>query len=85
MKESRMEQLIKALGLKRPDFAREVGINNTTLHNYVKGRPIKAENAAKIVERYPNVNLNWLITGEGEMFAEGKAPEARHHPHPARK
>jgi hypothetical protein len=68
MKDSIMQTLLDALGKRPADLAKEVGINPTTLHNYVKGRKIRADNAAKIVAQYPNVSLGWLITGQGSMF-----------------
>lgn len=49
-------------------FAGELGIKQATYSNYENAiRGIPDEIYQKLAQKY-NVNLNWLITGEGEMF-----------------
>lgn len=48
-------------------FAKKAGIPPATLHNYLSGRLPQAEQLINIREAY-NVNLNWLLTGEGDPF-----------------
>jgi hypothetical protein len=70
MKETTMQQLIKTLGVDQTEFSRLTGIPYTTLNHYVLGRrKISASAAAKIVAKYPTVDVNWLVSGEGEMFS----------------
>jgi len=54
-------------------FARRAGIVPNTVHNYLKGRPPNSDFLVEIQKTY-RVNLNWLLTGEGEMFLNGRAP-----------
>ena len=54
-------------------FAKKIGIKQGTLHPYLKGRIPKAAHLISI-HKILNVNLNWLLAGEGEPFgvATGK-------------
>jgi hypothetical protein len=48
-------------------FAREAGIVQGTFHNYTHGRIPNVDSLINIRNRY-GVNINWLLTGEGEML-----------------
>ena len=51
-------------------FANNIGVSQSTFHNYVKkGRSPNAELFYPICNKY-NVNLNWLVTGMGSMYIE---------------
>jgi len=66
---TRFDQLVSALGITITEFGREIGGSNSTVRNGLKGpKGPTADLFAKIFARYPNVNLHWLITGEGDMF-----------------
>jgi len=71
----RLKFLIDLLGLSLKDFSRKTGIPYPTLLQYLSGKrePVP-ENLQKIAI-HVNVNLNWLLTGEGEPFVkkEGQA------------
>lgn len=52
---------------KIKDFAEQTGIAYRTLQGYVEGEcEANAEGMAAIAKG--GVNLNWLVSGEGEMF-----------------
>ncbi|WP_097176415.1 helix-turn-helix domain-containing protein [Stappia indica] len=76
----RLRDIRKALGDQdRADFAARLGLNKSTLANYERG---EAEPPASALSAYARlgVSLEWLVSGEGEMFANPpKAPllEAR--------
>ncbi len=48
-------------------FAEKTGVNQTTFHNYLKGRLPKADALESICKVY-NVNLNWLVAGIGPKY-----------------
>ncbi|UAB85012.1 transcriptional regulator [Zunongwangia sp. SCSIO 43204] len=53
---------------KASEFAEKTGFNHQTASNYLKGRRTpNAEALAVIKQKFDNIDLNWLITGEGEM------------------
>jgi len=65
---NRLYQLRKSLSLSQKDFAKMLGITQQSYNNYEKGkRAIPNELMSKINNMF-NVNLNWLLTGRGEMF-----------------
>jgi transcriptional regulator with XRE-family HTH domain len=49
------------------EFANKTKLKQATLHNYTKGRPPNAEALFNIC-KYANININWLLTGEGEKY-----------------
>ncbi len=60
--------MIEYLGLNLREFSRKTGIPYPTLQHYLSGRSEPGtENLQKIVIKF-DINLNWLLTGEGEMF-----------------
>lgn len=66
------EQLIKLLEklkLTQKEFAKQLGVSSSTVTEVIQGRTksFNYEVLVKIKELY-NVNLTWLLTGEGEMF-----------------
>ena len=69
----RLKFLIGKLNLKITDFAKKTGIPYRTLQNYLSGeRQPSAENLQKIAICF-NIDLNWLLTGEGNMFKSGES------------
>ena len=68
--EKRFLKLIEELGLNKKTFALEIDVTIRTLHNYMYNNRIpNGENLIKIKERF-NVDINWLLTGEGDMFLD---------------
>jgi transcriptional regulator with XRE-family HTH domain len=56
------------LGLNQSTFATELDIKRPTLAGYEKGTfPPSTDFLIKIRETH-NVNIDWLLTGNGEMF-----------------
>lgn len=65
----RIESIIHESGLSLKGFAKETGILQQTLFNYIqKDREPNYQALLKIIKACPGININWLITGEGEMF-----------------
>lgn len=73
----RLKQLLEALKIKQNQFAQSVDVSPSHVSDILTGRRngFSIEVVVKIAELY-NVNLNWLLTGEGEMFtsAPGDTP-----------
>ena len=61
--------LRKYLGFKVSDFAEKLGIQYRTYQSYERGeRKPPLELLEQLVYKY-GVNMNWLLTDEGEMFS----------------
>jgi hypothetical protein len=65
----RLRQVCEAKNWKITDFAEQTGIAYRTMQGYIGGeREPNAEGMSGIAKA--GVNLNWLVSGEGEMFIE---------------
>lgn len=69
----RIIQFIKAKKLSQKRFEETVGLSNGFVNNIVKS--IGAEKLFKISAAFPELNTEWLLTGEGEMLKEQPRPE----------
>lgn len=66
----RLKQLVNELGLNNNSFAKAMGVNPVVTFNVLEGRKSKPsfELLEKIIFTFDNINLYWLLKGEGEMF-----------------
>lgn len=68
----RLELLMKHFDLSVNSLAKKLDFSRTTVHNIISenGRRTSPSHDfyAKLKESFENINLNWLITGEGEML-----------------
>jgi transcriptional regulator with XRE-family HTH domain len=55
------------------DIARRIGVPHATIRNYFQGRLPAPEVLIKIANE-TNVSLNWLLTGDGEIYISGREP-----------
>jgi phage repressor protein C with HTH and peptisase S24 domain len=68
----RLKILIKVLKLSLKEFSEKTEVPYQSLQNYLRGeRTPTIENLIKL-SSHLNINLNWLLTGEGEMFIDEK-------------
>jgi transcriptional regulator with XRE-family HTH domain len=66
----RLAQFIKAKGLSIRAFEQKAGLSNATVSRAIKNNTSFAvEHLEKIGATFPELNLNWLVKGEGEMLA----------------
>lgn len=68
----RIKEFRKFTGLNFSKLAEEIGLNTVqTLYDIKNGKHgISKDVAEKIQAKYLNVNIAWLLTGEGEMLIE---------------
>ena len=65
----RLKFLIGALKLSARAFSAQLEISESSTRNYLdKGTKLNSDYLERIAYHFKNVNLNWLITGEGEIF-----------------
>lgn len=63
----RIYELIAALKTKPATFEKALGLSNSYLRNV---QSVAADTCRRVVEVYPNVSLQWLICGTGDMFVD---------------
>ncbi len=69
---NRIEQLIKDKGLTSVKFAETIGVQASSISHVVSGRSKPSfDFMEKIKNKFPEINMNWLISGEGEMYNYG--------------
>lgn len=62
----RFDAFIKYKSLSRRKFQERIGVSNSYIQNISKG--ISNDILNRITIQYPELNTNWLLTGEGEMI-----------------
>lgn len=65
--EQRLNQLFGQLRVSPSRFADEIGVQRSNISHLLSGRNKPSfDLMVKIIERYPKVDIEWLITGKGE-------------------
>ena len=62
----RLIEFLKYLGIGQDKFAKNVGLSRGYVNNIKENITMKTVD--KILKAYPELNKNWLLTGEGEML-----------------
>jgi len=73
---SNIRRIREVVGLNQTTFANALDIPRTTLINYEKGMALPSDLLLKLKEKW-GVSIDWLLTGEGEMFLPGKDPRQK--------
>jgi len=63
----RVGEVIQSLGLTTTAIAKRLGVSWTTINNYTKGRIPDGRTLISFKQKL-DVDVNWLLTGEGSMF-----------------
>lgn len=66
-----------SLGISKRDFYTKIGVSRGTLESKTG---ITEDVIAKFFATYPEVNIEWLMTGRGEMLAVESAIPTKQHP-----
>ena len=66
----RINLLLKAKNITARQFAEEIGIQPSGMSHILSGRNNPSlDFMMKVVKRWPEVNIYWLMLGKGEMFS----------------
>lgn len=57
------------------EFERNVGLTRGSLGNLKPNQSISSEILSQITDKFPEINLYWLISGEGEMLRQENEKE----------
>lgn len=64
----RLEEFIYSLGISIRSFEQKIGASNGLIRKAISNNTdIQSKWLCAIVENYPRLNANWLLTGKGEM------------------
>lgn len=65
----RITALMESQRLNINNFSKEIGKSYTAVHAITKGNSKPGYDLLEsILEKYPQLNATWLLTGKGEMF-----------------
>lgn len=65
----RISALMRSMGMSQKNFAAEIRISPGSLSSIFSGRNNPSLSTLNnIHERFPEVNMDWLLNGNGEMF-----------------
>lgn len=64
----RLKEVKSKLGYSQVGFAKEIGMPQSTYAKYEIGKAALPDDV-KLILSYKGVDMNWLITGQGDMFA----------------
>jgi transcriptional regulator with XRE-family HTH domain len=70
----RLQIIIDLKEIQPSKFADEIGVQRSSMSHIIAGRNKPSlDFLQKVVQRYPEININWLLSGIGEpIFAEKK-------------
>jgi repressor LexA len=69
----RLDKFMIHKGLNDNKFTLECGLSNGIIGKARIRGALSQENISKILYRYPELNANWLFSGEGDMLIEDKS------------
>lgn len=73
----RIDAVRKSMNLSARQFAEEIHVRPGTISNMMAGRNNPSYDVIKrILERYPTLNPEWLVIGQGEMWRTAPGKEA---------
>lgn len=67
--EDRIRQIMKSENFTQQEFAKVLQISPSTLSSIFNGRTRPTNNHTMAIHHaFPNLNINWLLFGEGQMY-----------------
>lgn len=65
----RLSEFLRTIGVNKSEFGRRIGVSSAFITSMRKS--IQPDKIKAIQSEFPNLNTNWLLTGEGEMLCDG--------------
>ncbi|MCD8302741.1 MAG: helix-turn-helix domain-containing protein [Prevotellaceae bacterium] len=73
----RIYKIMKESGMNQKEFSSATGIATATLSNIFNGRTSATLNHAKAIHtRFPDLRMEWLLFGEGDMHIRKTEPSS---------
>jgi len=69
MIDDRIKQILKHYGFTAAEFAERLKIQKSSISHILSGRNKPSfQFISKLANNFPEINLHWFITGEGDIF-----------------
>lgn len=74
----KIEIILNDLRIKAPTFAKKINVPYSRIYDIQRGKTneISGEVANAIAQSYPQYNISWLLSGEGDMVKSKDASNA---------
>ncbi len=70
----RFKELFFALNTNGAQFSKKLKVSSTSINKILQGNSLPSSKIIiPLIENYPEVNIYWLLVGEGEMFRDIEA------------
>ena len=70
--ENRIRTIMEHEQMSQQEFAQKLGLSPATLSNIFNGKTRPTNNHVQAIHKaFPNINISWLLFGEGEMYISG--------------
>lgn len=70
--ENRIRTIMEHEQMSQQEFAQKLGLSPATLSNIFNGKTRPTNNHVQAIHKaFPNINISWLLFGEGEMYIPG--------------
>ncbi len=70
MMKDRIMQIMRKENMTQQEFAKAIEVSPASLSNIFNGKTNPTNNhVSAIHRRFPDININWLMFGEGDMYA----------------
>ena len=66
----RLKQIIDFHGLSNNRFAEKIGVSSAQMSHMLNGKNFGISNLLNIISAFPDINGDWLLSGEGEMLKQ---------------
>lgn len=73
---NRIEQFIENQGLNVSSFEKKIGASDGAIRKGIAKNSLGGKFIMPISEKFPNLSMDWLITGKGEMLKDTAVKEA---------
>lgn len=75
---NRIKEVMEYAELSQQDFAARLGISAASLSSIFTGRTNPTNNHVSAIHRaFPEINVNWIMFGEGDMICKQASAEAQ--------
>jgi len=80
---NRLRQFIEYTGVNNYTFEKKIGTSEGTIRRFFGDKNgLTVSTLSKISDFYPELNLDWLITGRGDMLFDEEQKQPKNPPQP---
>lgn len=66
----RIIEFIEKEGIAKESFYKKIGMTSASFRGTAKNTPLNSDAVENILSELPQINIHWLLTGEGPMLTE---------------